>query len=163
MPVLRHRRGIPEVETRRDRLRSCVSPGHVFEAWFGSSNAYEEQRAAGLVACPIAARPVSQGGDGADGRCQGQPSGLATRRHTGPSRNQSGDGRRSPRRRPRRSRIPEWVAQGLCRSTRARCMSGSDPAAPIHGQATREEARASGRGRRDGRAAARSRSSRPRR
>jgi len=27
--------------------------GHVFEAWFGSSNAFAEQRAAGLVACPI--------------------------------------------------------------------------------------------------------------
>ena len=27
--------------------------GHVFEAWFGSSPAWEEQRAAGLVACPI--------------------------------------------------------------------------------------------------------------
>jgi hypothetical protein len=27
--------------------------GHVFEAWFGSSAAWEEQRAAGLVACPM--------------------------------------------------------------------------------------------------------------
>ncbi len=27
--------------------------GHVFEAWFGSSAAYEEQRAGGLVACPL--------------------------------------------------------------------------------------------------------------
>lgn len=27
--------------------------GHVFEAWFGSSAAWEEQRAAGLVACPV--------------------------------------------------------------------------------------------------------------
>ncbi|WHU03159.1 DUF1178 family protein [Sphingomonas sp. NIBR02145] len=27
--------------------------GHVFEAWFGSSGAWEEQRAAGLVACPM--------------------------------------------------------------------------------------------------------------
>ncbi len=30
----------------------CES-GHVFEAWFGSSSAWEEQRAAGLVACPM--------------------------------------------------------------------------------------------------------------
>lgn len=29
------------------------SEGHVFEAWFGSSAAYAEQRAAGLVACPV--------------------------------------------------------------------------------------------------------------
>lgn len=27
--------------------------GHVFEAWFGSSAAYAEQQAAGLVACPM--------------------------------------------------------------------------------------------------------------
>jgi len=27
--------------------------GHVFEAWFGSSSAWEAQRAAGLVACPM--------------------------------------------------------------------------------------------------------------
>ena len=27
--------------------------GHVFESWFGSSVAYEEQRAGGMIACPI--------------------------------------------------------------------------------------------------------------
>lgn len=27
--------------------------GHVFEAWFGSSGAWEDQRAAGLVECPL--------------------------------------------------------------------------------------------------------------
>ncbi len=26
---------------------------HVFEAWFGSSESYEEQRARGLIACPV--------------------------------------------------------------------------------------------------------------
>ena len=31
----------------------CVGHGHVFEAWFGSSAAYEEQRGRGLIACPI--------------------------------------------------------------------------------------------------------------
>lgn len=31
---------------------SCGA-GHVFEAWFGSSVDYEDQRARGLVACPI--------------------------------------------------------------------------------------------------------------
>lgn len=29
------------------------SAGHVFEAWFGSSADYDEQRARGLIACPI--------------------------------------------------------------------------------------------------------------
>ena len=31
----------------------CEPQGHVFEAWFGSSEDYEEQAARGLVACPI--------------------------------------------------------------------------------------------------------------
>jgi hypothetical protein len=31
----------------------CAPQGHVFEAWFGSTEDYEEQRARGLVACPI--------------------------------------------------------------------------------------------------------------
>lgn len=31
----------------------CEAHGHVFEAWFGSSEDYEAQRARGLVACPI--------------------------------------------------------------------------------------------------------------
>jgi hypothetical protein len=31
----------------------CAPQGHVFEAWFGSSEDYEGQRARGLVSCPI--------------------------------------------------------------------------------------------------------------
>jgi hypothetical protein len=31
----------------------CAPEGHVFEAWFGSSDDYEAQRARGLVSCPL--------------------------------------------------------------------------------------------------------------
>lgn len=31
----------------------CSGAGHVFEAWFGSTAAYEDQRARGLLTCPI--------------------------------------------------------------------------------------------------------------
>jgi hypothetical protein len=31
----------------------CAPLGHVFEAWFASSAAWEDQRARGLVACPL--------------------------------------------------------------------------------------------------------------
>jgi hypothetical protein len=31
----------------------CGRSGHVFEAWFASSGAFEDQKARGLVACPI--------------------------------------------------------------------------------------------------------------
>jgi hypothetical protein len=33
----------------------CAPAGHVFEAWFASSDAFETQRAGGLVHCPICA------------------------------------------------------------------------------------------------------------
>ncbi len=33
----------------------CAPSGHVFEAWFASSDAFETQRAGGLVHCPICA------------------------------------------------------------------------------------------------------------
>ena len=35
----------------------CAPRGHVFEAWFGSSEDYEAQRERGLVACPICGAP----------------------------------------------------------------------------------------------------------
>ncbi|HYD13400.1 MAG TPA: DUF1178 family protein [Allosphingosinicella sp.] len=31
----------------------CAPQGHVFEAWFGSSEDYERQQARGLVSCPL--------------------------------------------------------------------------------------------------------------
>ncbi|KMS55723.1 DUF1178 family protein [Sphingobium cupriresistens] len=31
----------------------CASQSHVFEAWFGSSADYEDQKARGLLACPL--------------------------------------------------------------------------------------------------------------
>ena len=31
----------------------CEPSGHVFEAWFGSSGDYEDQRARGLIQCPL--------------------------------------------------------------------------------------------------------------
>jgi hypothetical protein len=33
----------------------CSPQGHVFEAWFGSGDDYDSQRARGLVECPICA------------------------------------------------------------------------------------------------------------
>ena len=38
----------------------CADGGHVFEAWFGSSDDYADQQARGLVACPVC------GSDGVD-------------------------------------------------------------------------------------------------
>lgn len=35
----------------------CADLGHVFEAWFGSSTDYEDQKARGLLACPLCGDP----------------------------------------------------------------------------------------------------------
>jgi hypothetical protein len=35
----------------------CAPQGHVFEAWFGSSADYEDQKGRGLVACPLCGSP----------------------------------------------------------------------------------------------------------
>ncbi len=35
----------------------CLSNGHVFEAWFGSTEDYEGQRRDGLVECPLCGDP----------------------------------------------------------------------------------------------------------
>jgi hypothetical protein len=35
----------------------CAPSGHVFEAWFGSSADYDEQKGRGLVACPLCGSP----------------------------------------------------------------------------------------------------------
>lgn len=35
----------------------CASSGHVFEAWFGSSGDYEDQKGRGLVRCPVCDDP----------------------------------------------------------------------------------------------------------
>ena len=35
----------------------CLPQGHVFEAWFGSSDDYQDQRQRGLVQCPLCGAP----------------------------------------------------------------------------------------------------------
>lgn len=108
--------------------------GHVFEAWFASGAAYEEQRGGGLLACPIC-------GDGevekaamapaVPAKGNQAPSSAAVKQVIGAlaaaqAKVLSGS---------------EWVGDGF--ASRARAMhEGIEPRATIHGQATREEARA---------------------
>ena len=128
--------------------------GHVFEAWFGSSAAYEDQKARGMLACPMC-------GDGDVGKALMAP-------NVGTKGNRKGDGvpsqpipvkaEASP---PVEAPSPEvvkaalaalaqmqakalensqWVGKSF--ATRARAMhDGEEDHAPIHGQATPEEAR----------------------
>lgn len=112
----------------------CVG-GHVFEAWFASGPAFEEQRSRGLLACPICgtadvgkalmAPAVATKGNRQSALVQGPREAMAALAAV-QAKVLAGS---------------EWVGQGF--AARARAMhSGDEPRTIIHGQATREEARA---------------------
>lgn len=110
--------------------------GHVFEAWFRSSGAYEDQCAGGLIACPIC-------GDGDVGKAVMAPN-VATKGNT----------RDVPTPAAMKAAIAALAsaqAEALKTSTwvggkfaeTARSMHAGEVAEkPIHGQATRAEAKA---------------------
>ena len=121
--------------------------GHVFEAWFGSTAGYEEQRAGGLVACPIC-------GDSRVEKAVMAPNVAAKGNRSVPVARESADSAPAApdaeqakallaRLAQLQSRLLEgsqWV--GTAFADRARAMhSGEAEEAPIHGQTSIEEAR----------------------
>jgi len=120
--------------------------GHVFEAWFASSAAHADQAAAGMLVCPVC-------GDTDIGKAMMAPnlSTRSNRRADAPSMNDGTAAMPSPQMvKAVLAKIAAAQAATLAESTwvgsdfasRARAMHGGDEAsAPIHGQATREEAR----------------------
>jgi hypothetical protein len=136
--------------------------GHVFEAWFGSSAAYEEQRAGGMLACPMC-------GDGDVGKALMAPNvGTKGNRRTDaapppPRADAPSAAAAAPANPPALADAPspeavkaalatlaqmqakmletsQWVGKSF--ASRARAMhDGEEDHAPIHGQATIKEAR----------------------
>ena len=111
------------------------SGGHVFEAWFGSSASYEEQRAGGLIACPICgdadvAKAVMAPNVAAKGnsRAPGAPEIKAALAAIAAAQAEA-------------IKRSQWVGADFASTARA-MHAGDTPPAPIHGQATRAEARA---------------------
>lgn len=111
------------------------SAAHVFEAWFASSAAYEDQRARQLVRCPVCdcaavtkavmAPNVATKGNAAAGRGPDAKTVLAAL-----AKAQAAMLAQS-----------EWVGADF--PDRARAMhDGEAPEAPIHGQASAEEVKA---------------------
>ncbi|WP_260598628.1 DUF1178 family protein [Sphingomonas endolithica] len=134
---------------------------HVFEAWFGSSAGFEDQRARGLVSCPIC-------GDCDVIKAVMAPN-VAAKSNSKAVRVRPPEGVSKPAaaRVPVPSRVPpaitaegmkaallslveaqakaletsQWVGRGF--ADRARAMhAGKEEATPIHGQSTRAEAEA---------------------
>lgn len=111
--------------------------GHVFEAWFGSSAAYEARVAAGQVACPMC-------GDTMIGKALMAP-GIPTkgnRRDAAPSPVAVKQAlQRLASLQAKALEGSQWVGSDF--ATRARAMHDGDEAhVPIHGQASLAEAKA---------------------
>lgn len=125
------------------------SGDHVFEAWFASSGAYEEQRERGLLACPVC-------GNGDVGKALMAPNVAAKGNSRSAAVPQASAA--TPDEPPSPAAIKaamraiaamqakmleksEWVGRAF--ADRARAMhAGEADAAPIHGQTTRAEAEA---------------------
>ena len=118
--------------------------GHVFEAWFGSSSAWEQQRAAGLVACPIC-------GDGEVAKAVMAPnvSAKANQRAAAPAPVPSGQAPPPEVVKAAMEMIAtaqakmleksQWVGTAFADKARAMHL-GDAPSEQIHGQATAEQA-----------------------
>ena len=108
---------------------------HVFEAWFASSDAYADQRERSLIHCPmcddaridkaVMAPNIAPKGDRSAAPPEAMKAALAVLA------------------RAQRDVLAgsEWVGTAFADRARAMHVGDADPA-PIHGQATREEAKA---------------------
>lgn len=115
--------------------------GHVFEAWFGSSADYERQRDAALIACPLC-------GDSAIDKAVMAPN-VAAKGNRRATAAPATDGGADPKAviaaiaqlQAKMLEGSQWVGGAFANKARAMHL-GEEPHAPIHGQASAEEARA---------------------
>jgi hypothetical protein len=118
--------------------------GHVFEAWFGSSTAYADQRVAGLVACPICGsaevdKAVMAPNVGAKGN-QAAPASSPPTPAVTPEAMKAAIAALSAMQ-AKMLEGSQWVGSAFADKARAMHLGDATPA-PIHGQATRAEAEA---------------------
>ncbi|QNA83533.1 DUF1178 family protein [Sphingomonas sp. So64.6b] len=110
---------------------------HVFEAWFGSSVAFEAQRERGLIACPYCGatdvtKAVMAPSIPAKGNTRSMPSNLPT-----PEAMKAAFQALAAAQ-VKALETSEWVGRAF--ADRARAMHvGDAPVAPIHGQSTAAE------------------------
>jgi hypothetical protein len=108
--------------------------GHVFEAWFASSGAYDDQREAGQLSCPLC-------GDGTVGKAAMAPAIPAKSNQSPPPTAVKAALELLAREQAKALEGSEWV--GARFADRARAMhQGDEPDARIHGQASSAEAKA---------------------
>jgi len=119
--------------------------GHVFESWFGSSAAYAEQREAGMIACPMCGdtqvgKAVMAPNVAAKGnqRADGSPAPASARAEPPPEVVKAAMAELA-KLQAKALEGSQWVGGSFAK--RARAMhEGEEAHAPIHGQATPEQA-----------------------
>jgi hypothetical protein len=117
--------------------------GHVFEAWFGSSRAWEDQRNAGLVACPMCgsddvAKAVMAPNLAAKGNQRAQAAAAAPGNAPPPEVVKAAMEMLASAQ-AKMLETSQWVGTGFADKARAMHL-GEVPVAQIHGQATADEA-----------------------
>lgn len=117
----------------------CVG-GHVFEAWFGSSGDYEDQRGRGLLSCPLC-------GDEGIEKAAMAPAVPAKGGRAGPMA-PGDDAARAKmmlaalaKAQAKALETSSWVGRRFVDEARSMHL-GDRPQAPIHGEATIAEAKA---------------------
>lgn len=108
--------------------------GHVFEAWFASSDAFEEQRGRKLVACPVCGKDdVTKAVMAPNVAAKGNRSALPQDAKALLAKVAAAQAKALAESR--------WVGRDFAREARA-MHDGDAPHALIHGQATPDEAKA---------------------
>ena len=122
---------------------------HVFEAWFGSSGAYEDQRTRGLIACPLCGdrdvgKAVMAPNVGAKGNSKAVVVAKSAEPDTTPAPSpevMKAALQALAKAQSKALETSEWVGRTF--ADRARAMhAGEEDHAPIHGQSTLAEAKA---------------------
>ncbi|MEO6216204.1 MAG: DUF1178 family protein [Sphingomonas sp.] len=112
----------------------CAS-GHVFEAWFGSSDAFEDQRGRGLLSCPICgASDIGKAVMAPNIAAKGNAQTPASSETPSPAVMKAAMQALASAQRKALEKS-EWVGNAFADRARAMHVGDADPA-PIHGQAT---------------------------
>ena len=116
------------------------SGGHVFEAWFGSSGAFEDQRGRGLLSCPICgASDIGKAVMAPNIAAKGNAQAPASADTPSPAVMKAAMQVLAQAQRKALEKS-EWVGSAFADRARAMHVGDADPA-PIHGQATLGQAK----------------------
>jgi hypothetical protein len=134
----------------------CAQGGHVFEAWFGSSSSFEDQRTRGLLICPICqdsdiSKAVMAPAVPRKGNSTRALAPTPQAMMNDPTNADAGETAKAAAMREMLSKVAQmqadslktskWVGQDFERQARA-MDAGDVPTESIHGQTTPEQARA---------------------